>query len=152
IVPRIEAAEGAADGEVSEMWPSDIRRHVCPGDMVVARRNAPLVQLAFTLIADGIPVLLRGRDIGKGIMDLVFRLEPRDPVHLLMELEVYRDRQLEKLERKDAPESAFQALHDRVTCLKELASQSRNIQHLVDTIRTLFADEGDKGKVILSSI
>jgi DNA helicase-2/ATP-dependent DNA helicase PcrA len=152
IVPHIEAAEGAADGEVLEIGATDVRRHVCPGNLVVARRNAPLVQLAFQLIADGVPVLLRGRDIGKGLLDLVFRLGPRDPAHLLAELEIYRDWQLEKLVRKDAPESAFQALHDRVTCLKELASQSGSVQHLVDTIRKLFADESDTNKVILSSI
>jgi DNA helicase-2/ATP-dependent DNA helicase PcrA len=152
IIPRIEAAEGAADGEVLEIGPSDVRRHVSPGDLVIARRNAPLLELAFQLIADGVPVLLRGRDIGKGLLDLVYRLEPRDPVRLLMELELHRNRQLEKLERKDAPESQFQALHDRVTCLKELASQSRSVQHLVDTIRALFADESDRNKVVLSSI
>src|SRR5262249_12707986 len=120
--------------------------------MIIARRNAPLVELAFQLIADGVPVLLRGRDIGKGLLDLIYRLEPRDLIHLLTELETYRDRQLEKLARKDAPEAAVQALHARVMCLKELASQSRSVEHLVGTIRTLFADEGDKGKVILSSI
>lgn len=153
IVPAIEAAPGAAEGEVLVLGPDEtLRSYLRPGDLVIARRNAPLLSLAFRLIAAKVPVLVRGRDIGTGLLDLVDLLKPDDTRHLLEELTLYRDRQLERLEKKDAPESAFQGLEDRVTCLKEITSQCTSIRQLTDTIRDLFSDSSDEDKVVLSSI
>jgi superfamily I DNA/RNA helicase len=153
IVPTIEPAPGAAEGEVLALGPGEpLRPHLRPGDLVVARRNAPLLSLAFALIAARVPVLVRGRDIGTGLLDLVDALKPDDVRHLLGELARYRERQVERLEKRDSPESAFQALEDRVTCLKEMACQCDSVRQLADTIRDLFSDTSDDGKVVLSSI
>jgi superfamily I DNA/RNA helicase len=153
LVPAIEPAPGAAEGEVLTLGPGEsLRPHLRPGDLVVSRRNAPLLSLAFSLISAKVPVLVRGRDIGAGLLDLVDTLKPDDVRHLLEELPLYRDRQAERLEKRDAPESAFQLLEDRVTCLKELAVQCATVRQLTDTVRDLFSDTSDDGKVILSSI
>lgn len=154
IVPQIQAAPGAIDGVIRHVAEDDLRRHLAPGDLVISRRTAPLVSLAFKLLASSVPVLLRGRDVGKGLLDLVEQLKADTPVRLLEQLELWRGRELEKLERKDAPESHLQSVHDRADCLKELAAGASTLGLLRETITSLFGDDhtSAEGKVVLSSI
>lgn len=152
LVPELEARPGAPDGLVCQEDEARLPSLVESGDMVVARRNAPLVTLAFQLLGRGIPVLLRGRDVGKGLLDLVEQLKPRDPIHLIGELAAWLARELEKLERKDAPESQLQNVTDRHDCLRELAAGSPTLDALRVTVERLFADSTPEGKVVLSSI
>jgi len=154
IVPQIQAAPGAIDGVIRHVSEEDLRRHLAPGDLVISRRTAPLVTLAFRLLAASVPVLLRGRDVGKGLLDLVEQLRADNPIRLLEELELWRTRELEKLERKDAPDSHLQSVHDRADCLKELAAGSVSLTALRETIGKLFGDDpgSAEGKVVLSSI
>jgi hypothetical protein len=41
-----------------------------PGDLILCRTNAPLANLAYSLLRAGIPTKIIGRDIGAGIKRL----------------------------------------------------------------------------------
>jgi superfamily I DNA/RNA helicase len=154
IVPQIEAADRAVEGVLDCVAPSDVVREVMAGDMVIARCNAPLVGLACKLLLRGVPAVMRGRDIGRGLADLVAKLRPDDPADLIAKLDGYRAKEESRLRRRDAPESAFQSLDDRVSSLQQLASQHDTLGGLREFLSSAFADDnqGDAGKVVLSSV
>lgn len=68
--PGIVAAEGASEGEVRELGLEEALELTRPGDLVMARLNAPLVRFALRLFERGVPVTLLGHDLGKGLMEL----------------------------------------------------------------------------------
>lgn len=154
VVPEIEPAAGAVAGVVLGCDPDDVFHELLPGDLAVCRCNAPLVDLAYRFVTRGVPAVMRGRDIGKGMLDLVERLKPADPADLARKLADYEDRERARLERRDAPESQLQSLEDRCLCLAKLCSQVANLADLRAFVTRLFSDDGDgqAGKVVLSSV
>jgi len=153
IVSHIEAAPAAIDGTVAEVDPEAPLWMAKPGDLVVCRKNAPLVQLAFKFIKAGVPAVMLGRDFAKGLTGLVDHLKAADTTDLIRRLDEWRDREVEKLERRDAPASRTQAIHDKVECLIELASTVPTVTELRSAIGRLFADAADPSRVItLSSV
>jgi DNA helicase-2/ATP-dependent DNA helicase PcrA len=148
IVPQIQAAPGAADGEVWEVEPSEVPSHVRPGDLVIGRRNAPLVNLAFRLIRGGTPAVMLGRDFGKGLIDLTNRMNAAGTVDLVRKLGTWLDAERARLDRRDAPESQVQAVEDRAGCLIELAAAFDSVGALTAHIDRLFSDRHDRGAVV----
>lgn len=77
IVPDIQAREDAPDGIVEDIDEVQFATKVKPGDMVLCRLNAPLVKPAFQLIRNGIKAVIRGRDIGKNLAQLIKKVQRR---------------------------------------------------------------------------
>jgi DNA helicase-2/ATP-dependent DNA helicase PcrA len=153
LVPHIEAAPTAPNGRLDFVAPESVHREVMAGDMVIARRNAPLVDLAYHLAFAGVSVIMRGRDIGKGMLDLIVRLKPDTTPDLIRKLEFYRNREESRLSRRDAPEAAYQSLDDRVSSLQQLASQCETLDELRTFLAAVFSDDRpDSARVVLSSI
>jgi DNA helicase-2/ATP-dependent DNA helicase PcrA len=153
IVPGLEPAPGAIDGEVTTASREQITAAVRPGDMVVCRKNAPLVGLTYRLVLAGTPALMRGRDIGKGLLSLISRLRPDSISDLDRRLEHYREREEAKLHRRDAPASAYEQLEDRCECLSQLAAQATSLESLEAFIKSVFDDGATPaGRVVLSSV
>ena len=74
--PEIQAAPGAAEGHITAITERALFKHVTPGDLVLCRINAPLVETCLRLIQQRIPAQVLGRDIaGKLVADakLVFK-------------------------------------------------------------------------------
>lgn len=154
VVPDIEPSPWAAPGVVSQVSPENIWVELMAGDLAICRCNGPLVDLAYRLLSASVPVTMCGRDIGKGLLDLVGRLKADDPKDLARKLIVWERREQAKLDRRDAPESEYQSLADRVLCLDTLATHSDSLDALRRTILDLFSDDAGRGegKVVLSSI
>lgn len=157
IVPQIEAAPNAVEGIVDCISPSEVSDEVMPGDMVICRTNAPIVALGYYLIRRGIPTLVRGRDIGKGLRSLVDQLKPVDTADLCKKLMVWHEKELQRLRRRNATEQQIESANDRVECLDTLASHSASLEELYRSFDQLFSRDDDdpdegKGKVVLSSV
>lgn len=150
IVSQIEAAEWAGEGEVI-----DVPRHVLESrlqdrDLVVSRVNAPLVKLCYSLIRQGKKAVIRGRDIGKGLLNLIDKLKPVDILDLLDRVKEYRCEQTARLD-KAGKEHKIEAVQDRCDCIIELCDGIRDLTELRSRIREIFDDNENNG-VILSSI
>lgn len=148
IVPQIEAAPGAADGTITSIEPGKLATAARPGDLVICRVNAPLVSLAFKLIRRGTPAKMLGRDIGKGIVTLIDQLRADSPLDLIHKARDWQEREVERLERRDASPTRIQGVVDRAECLIELASAADSVARLRDDIESLFADAADASKVV----
>ncbi len=153
IVPTLDAAPDAVEGEVAVADLEEIVTSVRPGDLVICRKNAPVLSMTYRLALAGVPAVMRGRDVGKGLLSLIARLKPDGVKDLVLKVEDYREREEAKLRRRDASASQFDSLSDRCDCLSMLAAQAASLEDLERFIRDTFSDaEKPGGAVVLSSV
>lgn len=150
--PTLLAAPGAPEGEV--VVKGDARSaEYKPGDMVLCRFNAPLLSLAFALIARGIPLRIQGRDIVPGIMELVEKVGGNTIEDLLKRLGPWTRDKIVRLQAADDDVKAM-ALLDKVQMLVAVVTESGRVNHIHDikeVMEDLFREDGEEG-VTLSSI
>jgi superfamily I DNA/RNA helicase len=155
IVPDLQAAPNAGEGTVGSIGDDDLIGQIEAGDMVISRRNAPLVSLAMKLAAfSGVGIVLRGRDIGKSLQVLIDDLATGTPKELIKALKKYQEKELDRLDAVEASEDAIESLMDRVACLVEIASRCDSIGDIARRISDVFGDDDQntEGKVVLSSV
>lgn len=121
---------------------------------ILCRNNAPLLSLAFKLLRQSVPVVMAGRDIGKGLIATTRKLAPSDstPVtQLLSKLTEWESNERSKLLAQDR-QDALAGLEDRCEGLRAIAdgSQATSAGDLRAAIQALFSRE--RGRVLLSSI
>lgn len=150
IVPQIEAASWAEEGEVDEASYDAMMRELEDGDLILCRVNAPLVKACYSLIRRGEKAIIRGRDIGQGLINFIDRLKPTDIYDLMTKVRDYKYEQTKKLEAA-GKEAQIESLHDRCDTLVELCDGMANLTELRAHISNIF-DDVTKDGIILSSI
>lgn len=145
MVPRIEASEDSPTGSVThlENYDGNFFNH---GDVILCRNNAPLIKMAYRLIADGKGVFVMGRDIGYGLKTLVKKLMKRFPdgdiEQLHGELWDWHDSQVTLAMNKDDFSRAA-TITDKVESLQAVIefSGAKTVAVLLDSINDLFGKE-----------
>lgn len=148
----IQAADHAADGDVTEIGKNYNHSIFQPDDLVICRTTKPLIGLCYQLIANRVPAYIMGKDIGKGLTNLIEKMKARGVDNLIKKLEEYQAREVEKFRVKDE-EAKAEALMDRVDSIMvligSLHENNRTIPHLIQLIESMF-DPG-VGKVVLAT-
>lgn len=152
LVPSIMDRPDAPEGEIEETVDGALVRMVKPGEMVICRSNAPLLGLAYALITQNIPVMIRGRNIGSGLVEIIKKLKPGSVQDLVRKLKLYKQSNYEKLVEREASETVIQAHLDACECIQIICDAHDNVFGMIESIETLFAEGDDEQKVILSSI
>lgn len=155
-VSHIEAADTAPEGEVLHADATKLTTLATPGDAVLCRFNAPLLQGVYAFIAAGIPARVEGREIGDGLIKLARRWRVIELVDLEERLASYQDNETAKLmaQGKDAQVTA---LEDRINCLRVVIDRVREqvpsatVTDVVSSIAAIFGD-GTGPAVTFSSI
>lgn len=156
IVPEIEWADDANEGEVLYHTLQASLELMKDTDLVLCRTNAPLVKVAFALIRNGKKAIVRGRDIGKGLITLIKKYKVTELAELYMKLENFRKLQEEKLDliekgKLDANKKQIILNHiDSVETLITIMEDCSSIQEVISKIETIFSD--DKEGIICTSI
>jgi DNA helicase-2/ATP-dependent DNA helicase PcrA len=154
-VPDLEAAPNAKEGSVSHIaeLPSDIH----PGDAILCRFNAPLMEYAFRLIRQGIPAKVEGRNIGDGLSKLARRWKVDTISRLLDRLAEYKHNEIEKAKKRNS-DTKIQEVSDRVDTLVEIChgvqkKGCHGIGDVTSAIDQIFGDDvNPKQCVVLSSV
>jgi superfamily I DNA/RNA helicase len=162
--PTIEAAADAPEGSVENL---DSYNHdifsARNGDMIICRNNAPIVDFAYKLIRRRVPVFVKGRDIGKGLLTLIDSLKATDVRNLSSNLMMWQEQQA-RIILDDNPdnEEAVQRIDDRAATLMVFIRENSDgkVDTVRDDIERLFDTNGReggdksamKGKVVLSTI
>ncbi len=167
IYPTIQAAPNAIEGEVHQnLGAYDHTLFQPDTDMIVCRNNAPTITLAYRLIARKVPVFVAGRDIGRGLLNVIERLEAVNTLDLTEKLNEWYDKQkLVILKANPDDEAGVERLNDRYSTLMVFvkANIDGRVESIVRDIQELFQTEskGDedahnerasRGKVVLSSM
>lgn len=162
VYPVIEAAPTASQGSVDTLDEYDTSVFT-PGDMVLCRNNAPLISFAYKLIRARVPVFVKGRDIGKGLITLIESLKARDVRDLSIQLSAWEEQQ-RSIIIQDNPdnEDGIQKITDRADTLRVFISENvdNNVQSVIASIEDLFKTNGRdaddakdmRGKVVLSTM
>lgn len=149
-VSELRAAPTAAEGTVRHAGP-DALLELQPGDMVLSRVNAPLVKLAFSLLADGVRCRIQGRNIGEGLVKLIEMLakkaaSPSVP-QLMVALRKWHSGEVQRLVEA---ERETQEVDDKAACIEALCEGKESIGEVRQAADRLFADDGPEG-ILLSS-
>jgi len=150
IVPYIEAAPDAKEGSVEWVQRSVLSAAVADGDLVICRVNAPLVKLYYEVVSQNKKAIMRGRDMGEGLIALIKRMKAESIPALREKLEDFESREGERLARRNRV-GAIQSLRDKIACIEVFMVQAETIDQLIDNIRRIFDDDSKTG-VILSSV
>ncbi len=153
IVPHIEAWDAANDGTVSTQSIKEALGTLTQTDAILCRQTAPLVCLAFKLIASGRGCAILGRDIAKGLTSLVEKQKAKGIDALIEKLSDYREREIARFMAKGEEQKA-DSVADKVDCIMTvigaLPETARTVPELVRKIESLFSD--DNGVLTLSTI
>lgn len=144
-----EAAPNAKEGEVGQVSYDMMLGSVRDGDYILCRTNAPLVEPAFELIRKGIKAVILGRDIGKGLVDLIEKFNTKSVTGLLYALTDYRDKEVAKLLAADKSAQAA-SLDDKVLTIIALSDGCGYVSSIITKIGEVFSDR--KEGVIFSTV
>ncbi len=139
-VPHIEASDTAEDGEVLEPKEWSVESF-SDSDLIVCRNTAPLIELAYKCIAEGVKVTVMGRDIGKGLVNVVKKAAGKRTTDLEAfgpKLDRWTERQLSKAGDDEAKVAAVQ---DKVDCIQILSAGLTTVAELIAAIERIFSDD-----------
>jgi superfamily I DNA/RNA helicase len=148
-VPHIEAAPNAKEGEVINIKLDTITNHIKENDMVVCRYNSHLIKLAFKLIKNGQKAIIKGKDLGEGLISLINKIvKPGQSMEMfLQKLDAWRTKEIVKaLESGKNPES----INDKFDCIMAVAEECDSTICLKTKINNIFSD--NNAPITLSSI
>ncbi len=157
LVPDIEAAPGAKEGRILNMNVHQMLRDklLVPGTLGVCRNNAPLASVAFRLMRDEVPVVVRGRDIGQSANSLIKKLSSSSETttgEMLRKLSQYVSNELQRLSDANADDAKKQLVVDKAETIENLSEGCSTVGELIKRIDELFKDTSDKNVVSLSSV
>lgn len=162
IVPDLEAHPDAPEGIVRTVkYHSDTEGHFFHSeglnetDGVICRNVAPLMELAYSLMAAKKGVKVEGKDIGKNLIDLIQRFKARDLSSLVDCLNDWKESEVQKWQAKERYNLA-QSAEDRASAITYVALSlihdgKSDVSDLVNFIKDLF-DQKKSNVITLTTI
>lgn len=157
LVPDYNAAPTAHNGEIQTMDVAGMLASVQPGDYVLSRKNAPLVTVCMSLLREGVPARVAGRELGKQIMRLIHKIVKRDgstTAELLKRLGEWEETQMAKaraFKRKAEREEREREVEDNAEVIRALAAGTTLVDEIDDKLDALCAED-PAGVVVCSSV
>lgn len=154
IVPRIESAEGAPNGEIIDCRNKDWKlSSIQIGDVILCRNNAPLIALALRLYQQHRPARVLGKDVGAGLIRLL-DLNSRDSddstsVAGRALAKLQHDRSIAEEKRKLSRVSQLEDRIETISMMMDFAPQTWG--EWKHQLKTIFTPSHDNA-ILLSSI
>jgi DNA helicase-2/ATP-dependent DNA helicase PcrA len=146
IEPTIQWAPGAVEGIERVTSEDKFVTEAGPGDFVLCRTNAPLVDHCFRMIRAGRKAVVLGRDIGKSLVAFVDMVQSKHPGMPLHEaVDAYSFTQADKMSRMGREVEA-QNLRDKCDTIHALIQDPADgVQQIKMRIDAIFSDEKTPG-------
>ena len=155
IVPQIEARPGASMGIVDN---DGKMADVSDGDMILCRVTAPLVSLCMKYISSGVKAYVKGRDIGKNLVNMIKKTKKANMTDVFTKLDCELELIAKSVVKRtrctatEAKESAqYKNLLDKITAINVLADGLKTADAVINRINTIFDDDRKNG-ICLSTI
>lgn len=152
LVTDFEAAPSNPEGVIDDAPLSDLLDVAAAGDLVLCRKNAPLVGACLRALSRRIPAIMRGRSIGEGLIDLVNAAEATTTATLVRSVREWEARVIDALEAKEASDDDIESIVDRAECVVSIASESDSVSDVIATIKSLFDDRDHADRITFSSV
>jgi superfamily I DNA/RNA helicase len=155
LVPHFTVYDKAPHGEDLHLNLKGALQRLTDRDAVLCRNTAPLIELAFSIIAAGRGCKVLGREIGEGLIRLIELQKAKTIDGLIEKLEAYKEREVTRLLEKNE-EGKAENLRDRVdsifTVIKRLPENKRTVPNLIGQLNSMFSDDDGRPVLILSTI
>lgn len=151
-IPRRDWCGHCNGAEGISKWKSAADFHA--GDAILCRNTRPLVSAAFALIRRRIRVVVLGRDIGKGLVQLVKKSKQAFVVDVLEWIDQYEGKEAARLRNK-GEFARIASLSDRCATVRVFASElpdDATTGELVVSIEGLFNEVEGVGCVTLATV
>jgi superfamily I DNA/RNA helicase len=156
---EIEARENAYDGCVREGNIDEVQ----PGEMVLCRNNAPLVDLWLKFLSRNKKAIIFGKDFLKGLEKSIEMLENTDNVAeaeeiLYHNLELLRQRLKERGVKKPEYHQSFLKMAENITIFSVLMKyfdngNSKNpVASAINILNEIFSDSVTEDKIVLMTV
>ncbi|MFP4133016.1 MAG: UvrD-helicase domain-containing protein [Halothece sp.] len=155
IIPDIEPRKDAGEGEVKVLAKEKITENLQAGDLLICRRNAPLIKHCLEALNEGFKATIRGREIGAELANLAHQFtQDKGGVKHFNWQECNQTLTERALKLKDElKEEQADILEDKRDCLMNFHYQWGNlpIEEFKKRIRALFNDD-NRPAIVFSSI
>ena len=160
ISPLIRSPEPNPKGKgvVEDVSTKEFLEKVAVGDYVICRTTAPLIKRCLELVRKGKPAKVKGREVGRSLLDLIDKVAERisgfDPasnetlLEFLGALSCHTTETVARLEAAKLEDAAIRVL-DESEALNYFCLDCNCINEVADKIYDLFTDDGDDTKLIL---
>ncbi len=163
LVPHIQARPNAEAGIVSTIEQSELIKLLeSKEDLVLCRVNAPLAKYCLETIRAGKRAIVRGRDIGKSVVNFLEDILPVDDFEELHEgINEYVSTKSERLWGKKGAEQKLAELEDKAETLRAfidgyldtlLSSRDADMEKLKLFIESKFSDNNVDDSIVFSTI
>lgn len=150
IFNNIIAFENNIEGEIIEGSFLDAQVN----DFILCRNNLPLLQLYLQLIIKEKPCIIKGKDLGKSLLNLILKIENSEekPKQALLDIVLKLE---EQLKQKGVQSIQFHPkyieLKEKIQILNLLIDSFGNLSKVKQVLDNIFSDD-IKDKIILSTI
>ena len=148
LVPGIQARPNAPEGTIRHTGSNDWMKNVKDGTMVICRTNAPLVKPCYDLLRDGIKATIVGRDVSKGLVGLVNKIDkknrPGDVNALFHYMADYGELQVRRFTEAGRLQQAAN-LQDQIETVEAIGDGCRTIDEIRNKINSIFSDNNTDG-------
>jgi hypothetical protein len=150
VYPGMRAHPGAIDGYVGSIDHDMLTQKLVAGDVVLSRKNAPLIALFMRCLRDGIPVGMQGREIGNSFIRFIDDSGARTPDELIKYTDEWATTEIAR-RRKKNPNVNVDKVTDHQECIEALCADTTRLDVVRNRVsQILLAPAQDK--VLLSSV
>ena len=146
---KFEASDSAIEGKVEFIKEEQAEKMFAPGDMILCRTNAPMIAHCFALIRMGYKAIIKGRDIGKGIIALIKKMKVYDVKELINKLIQYQEEEGQRLATA-GKFGLLQQLDDKVQTAIALCEGCNTVDDVEKKTEQIFSD--DNAAITFSSV
>ncbi|HEY9804820.1 MAG TPA: UvrD-helicase domain-containing protein [Leptolyngbyaceae cyanobacterium] len=152
----IEPAPDAIEGIIHQVQEKGLENLLKNGDVIISRKNAPLVSLCIKLIGLGMKATVRGRDVGDSLkkeLDLIAKLPGYSFQFFNDSVAQYQAVKLQRYRDLDNEDELRQKLLDKleaILAIYQSHASATSIEDLKLYIDEIFSDENSP--IILSNI
>jgi superfamily I DNA/RNA helicase len=153
---QIEPAPDAIEGIIHQVQEKGIENLFKNGDVIISRKNAPLVSLCIKLIGLGMKATVKGRDVGDSLkkeLDLIAKLPGYNFLVFNDAVSQYQQIKLQRYRDLDNEDELRQKLLDKleaILAIYQSHASATSIEDLKSYIDEIFSDENSA--ITLSSI
>jgi superfamily I DNA/RNA helicase len=153
IVPEIQASEFADEGNVIE---NAVTNDLVDGDFVICRNVRPLVKLCLELLSTERKAFLKGKDIGKNLVNMLKKTKKEnfEEAVKVLESELFmimkKSMALGKTEEQAMSSGTYQTYLDKLGAIQTIGGNVYRTANVIAKIESMFDDE--KSGIALSTI
>ena len=144
INPSMQAFDGSEDGIVDHVPDKGIVKLGKPGDAFISRRNALLLSACFSAMKEGVPAMIKGKEVGEMLSRFIRKLNAHSISELQVKLERWEKRERERLEKRNSPQ-AVEAMENKIACAEVFMEQAilagKEVDWIHCRIKEMFGDK-----------